>query len=1513
MKARATFYSLIGTVLLFLCARTALAATFNIANGDVAGLISAISTANSNNQDDIINLAAGGNYTVTAAASGEDGFPIITSDSGHSLTINGNSATISRSGTASFRFFHNQGHATISSLTMQGGSASSSDAVGGGAVANEGGTLTVQFCTFTNNSMLDASDFDEDGGGAVYNSHTGTLTVLGCTFTGNNICYKASGASSGGGAICNDGRFHSSGHPTSATITSCVFSNNTATGCGPESIGSSGGAILNVSSNGTADASITVSNCTFSDNSSTFSGGGIENRGATVSVSGCTFNGNSVSAPTGVGAGGAVTNVVGTMSVTNCTFNDNHAEDAQGQGGAIYNFAPNTAPANLTVTSCTLAGDSSTSGGEIYNYGSSTATATTTIRNTILKAARGANLANNGSTGPITSQGYNLSSDNGGGFLVGTADQLNTDPKLDPLGLQHNGAAIKTIALIYGSPAIDKGNSFGLTTDERGAARPVDSPSVANASGGDGSDIGAYEAPADAMQAGPNYVVNTVADHDDGTCGGADCTLREAINQANAAETNSSLIITFSVLGTITLNSELGITRSMTITGPAARNLVIGGNSAHRIFDISAGNISISGVTIRDGNFVTDGGVNRQGGGVYSTATNLSFSDCEFFNNTANGVASGVNGGSGGSGQGGAIFSTGNLSLTRCTFRDNSATGAAGNTFTSNTLLGPGGNGGAAQGGAVLNDTTGTLTIVNCTFTNSTVTGGNGGSGNSGTIGASGGNADGGAVCNLGTMTVTSATVSVNAGTGGAGAAFGFQRHGPNGTGNGGLADVNGSSSHVANTIVAGNTGSTAPDAEGTFISSGYNLIGIGDQSTGFSASMSDQVGTAAAPINPQLAGLGDNGGSTDTMAPLGTSPAVDQGFSFGFTTDQRGQPRTFDEPSIPNASDGTDIGAVETDTQLGPTFVVGTTEDHDDGICSYSDCTLREAIHAANSVSGPNTVTFSTGVTGTITLEPGFGLLNIASDMTIIGPGARTLAVSGNSAIQVFFVSGGSSTISGLTIRDGSVLGFSTVSASGGAIVNSATLTLNDCTLTNNHASGADNQGNTGGAGGIARGGAVYNSAVLTLNRCTFSGNSLMGGHGGFNFASSGTGGAGGAAQGAALFNDANGSLSIKDCTFNGNTAIGGTGGNGNSAGPGGSAVGGLFNVGTMSVTASTISGNSGTGGAPGIGSNPFAGRGTGGVSALAGTSTVGNTIIAVNSGNNGGGMDVSGIFTSSGYNLVGTTTHSTGFTATGDQTGSDVAKLDPKLGSLQNNGGGTDTIPPLSGSPVIDAGKSFGLTTDQRGGVRTVDTSVPNATGGDGTDIGAYEVDGQLAAVNAASRKYHGTTKPTPFFDVPLPLTGPIGIECRRNTGTDPQGTPNFGHDHEIIFTFPSNVTGPASVSVTDSNNMTIPSTFSASGNVVTVDLHSVPNPSRLAISLTGVSDGTDTADLNVPMGVLLGDTTANGAVNSSDIAQTQSQSGQPVNSSNFREDVTVNGSINSSDIASVQSKSGTALPVQ
>lgn len=94
-------------------------------------------------------------------------------------------------------------------------------------------------------------------------------------------------------------------------------------------------------------------------------------------------------------------------------------------------------------------------------------------------------------------------------------------------------------------------------------------------------------------------------------------------------------------------------------------------------------------------------------------------------------------------------------------------------------------------------------------------------------------------------------------------------------------------------------------------------------------------------------------------------------------------------------------------------------------------------------------------------------------------------------------------------------------------------------------------------------------------------------------------------------------------------------------------------------------------------------------------------------------------------------------------------------------------------------------------------------------------------------------------------------------------------------------------------------------------TVNLTGVTNAQRLGVTLSGVSDGSNFGNVLIPMGVLAGDTTADGTVNSADIGQTKSQSGNPVSGSNFRQDVTVDGNLNSADIGSVKSKSETALP--
>ena len=73
-----------------------------------------------------------------------------------------------------------------------------------------------------------------------------------------------------------------------------------------------------------------------------------------------------------------------------------------------------------------------------------------------------------------------------------------------------------------------------------------------------------------------------------------------------------------------------------------------------------------------------------------------------------------------------------------------------------------------------------------------------------------------------------------------------------------------------------------------------------------------------------------------------------------------------------------------------------------------------------------------------------------------------------------------------------------------------------------------------------------------------------------------------------------------------------------------------------------------------------------------------------------------------------------------------------------------------------------------------------------------------------------------------------------------------------------------------------------------------------------------GGFTGDIAARMGVLLGDTTRNGTVNSSDAGLTKSVSGQAVSNANFVSDVTVSGgSINASDVGAFKAQSGTSLP--
>jgi uncharacterized repeat protein (TIGR01451 family) len=195
-------------------------------------------------------------------------------------------------------------------------------------------------------------------------------------------------------------------------------------------------------------------------------------------------------------------------------------------------------------------------------------------------------------------------------------------------------------------------------------------------------------------------------------------------------------------------------------------------------------------------------------------------------------------------------------------------------------------------------------------------------------------------------------------------------------------------------------------------------------------------------------------------------------------------------------------------------TFTVTNTNDSGAG-------SLRQAILDANAAPGPDIVDFASGVTGTITLTT--GELLITGDLTITGPGAGQLTISGGGASRVFSVDPGVTvTISALTVANGS-------ECCGGGIFNGGTLTVSNSTVSGNTAAG---------------GGGIHNTGTLTISNSTVSGNAA----------------AGIISVGGGILNDS-GTLTISSSTISSNTADFGAG---------------IFNDGTLTVSSSTLSSNS-------------------------------------------------------------------------------------------------------------------------------------------------------------------------------------------------------------------------------------------------------------------------------------------------------------------------------------------------
>ena len=562
----------------------------------------------------------------------------------------------------------------------------------------------------------------------------------------------------------------------------------------------------------------------------------------------------------------------------------------------------------------------------------------------------------------------------------------------------------------------------------------------------------------------------------------------------------------------------------------------------------------------------------------------------------------------------------------------------------------------------------------------------------------------GGGIYNFGdwgaTAILRSCTVCSNVATGGGGLAYG-----------GGIATRGGTPVILQNCLVSGNRAELGPDisdtafAEGLVFSEDFNLVGSTNGCTITGDTTHNIYGK-----DPLLGPLADNGGPTWTHALLPGSPAIDHGSSNGLTTDQRGLARSVDFPAYYDAADASDIGAVEMQEapQTGPVLTVNATDDSDDSVAGIAHCSLREAIHAANSTPGSNSIVFATtvpgvmtGVTGTVTLTN--GQLSISEDLSVVGPGAKELTISGNDSSRIFHIPGPFLvTLSGLMLADGLAKGPNTGAGEsyGGAIFSQGRLQLEQCILRDN---AADESG-----------GAVYHSSysggTLTVLESVLHNNEARSGVGG------------------AICNSGLAAV-IASCISS------------NQAG-GGGGIWGVFAGSDTRLTNTTISCNtaSDTGGGLGFAIDSTlsadscticsnrAGAYGGGIS-LGGEYddlfTLRNCIVAGNSALTS--PDVSGprelisgdfnlVQNTNGITIIGLTTHN-------------LYNQDPKLGPLADLGGPTPTHALRYDSPAIDAGHSGGLTTDQRGLLRPIDDpTTPNADGGDGSDIGAYEADPNL-----------------------------------------------------------------------------------------------------------------------------------------------------------------------------------------
>ena len=819
----------------------------------------------------------------------------------HGTSISGNTANGSASDQGGGGIFNNGGVLIVSSANIDSNLAASN----GGGLFSEGGTMTVSSSQISNNNAV--------LGGGLF-AVDGVVAVSSSTIAGNT-------ADQGGGGIFNNGGV--------LIVSSANIDSNMAA--------SNGGGLF--SEGGT----MTVSSSQISNNNAVL-GGGLFAVDGVVAVSSSTIAGNTAD------QGGGVYHNSGGLTLVNTTVSGNEANE---DGGGLFNL--DAAGLGLTVTNSTIAGniadadgDTSGEGGGIYTDAEPGVTA---LFNTIVA---GNQLGIGGADGPSDIEGEDVldtSANNlvgdpatAGGLTEGVnlvgdgaGTLLPVDQIVDPI-LRDNGGPTLTHALVPDSRALDNGDD-GLISepaDQRGA------PFVRVF--GASVDIGAVEDQTFGPEA---FVVTTTAltlDLTDGEVSLPEALAAAEFNPGPDEITFGGTVFTDSTPDTITLDGQLVITTELTITGPGADLLTISGNDQSRIFSMTATatDVTLSGMTLSGGNHDGDGGaINNQGSltldNMVITGNTATDDGGGVYNDGTLTVTSSTISGNSTDDDGGGIANEGTLTVTDSTISDNSASengGGIGNdgtlTVTSSTISG---NSTDDNGGGI--DNGGTLTITDSTISDNSASDGGGGIYSdtsetvmlvNSTVSNNSAAADGGGIQNYeGTLIVSSSTITANR----------SDADGDGGGTGGGIwtYDDGVTFTELFNTIVAGNLagdvgGEVANDLAEKDVesSSANNLIGdpgsaggLVDGTDGNLVGQDDgNGGRELLDVSTVLGPLADNGGSTLTHLLINpkTNPAIDSGDSAllpaGVDTDQIGNPRVNDVPSIDNFDGGLDIGSVE-------------------------------------------------------------------------------------------------------------------------------------------------------------------------------------------------------------------------------------------------------------------------------------------------------------------------------------------------------------------------------------------------------------------------------------------------------------------------------------------------------------------------------------------------------------------------------------------------------------------------